>query len=564
MTKSHYSIGIDYGSESGRVLIINVKTGEIKGMHVIPYKHGVITESLPINSQRIPIGSALQHPQDYLDVLEVGIPCAMTKAGIQSNQIIGLGVDFTSSTILPVDRELTPLCFQKEWQHFHHAWAKLWKHHHTKVQTEKIYKLAAKRKEKWLRQLGFNISEEWAIPKIFEVFEDARDLYDASASFLEAADWIVSTLTSSLTRNNCSLGFKTFWNESEGFPEAFFIELDAEFGSTLLSKLQGNVKNVGTCAGFLTEEWANKLSLPIGLPIATGIIDAHSAVLGTGVYQSETLLMVMGTSTCHLMLNDELKEIPGISGVVKDAILPGMYAYEAGQSAVGDLFGSYMKNHVPKSYHCEAKEAGLSIFDLLEKKARSLSPGENGLLALDWHNGNRSILSDADLSGVLIGLTLQTKPEEIYRAYLESTAFGTRIIVETYLEWGMKIEEIVACGGLPQRNDLLMQIYANVLNKPIKVSKSDYAPAIGAAILGATAAGNKNGGFSRMEEAVKHMASPVEKTYYPHPEHVQIYEKLFYYYKEMQNYYGIQHVEMMKTLKKLRNQKNKPIELMST
>ncbi|WP_299090901.1 hypothetical protein [uncultured Metabacillus sp.] len=244
MTKSHYSIGIDYGSESGRVLIINIKTGEIKGMHVIPYKHGVITESLPDNPRRIPIGSALQHPQDYLEVLEVGIPCAMAKAGIHSNQIIGLGVDFTSSTILPVDYDLTPLCFHKDWKYYHHAWPKLWKHHRTKVQTDKIYKAATKRKEIWLRKLGFNISEEWAIPKIYEVFEDARDVYEASAYFLEAADWIVSTLTSTLIRNNCSLGFKAFWNERDGFPEEFFNELDAEFGSTLLSKLHGNITMV--------------------------------------------------------------------------------------------------------------------------------------------------------------------------------------------------------------------------------------------------------------------------------------------------------------------------------
>lgn len=561
MKNQKYSIGIDYGSESGRVLVVDVNTGEIKGMHVIPYRHGVITETLPNSSKRIPKGSALQHPKDYIEVLEEGIPYAIAQAGVRPEQIIGMGVDFTSSTIVPVNEALVPLCFDKVWQDSHHAWVKLWKHHHTKPQTEKIYELATHRKEEWLRRLGYNISEEWAIPKILEVFEDAPEVYASTAYFLEASDWITSTLTSKLTRNNCSLGFKAFWNEKDGFPEEFFNELDAEFGSTILSKLQGEVKNVGDCAGFLSNEWAEKLSLPYGLPIATGIIDAHAAVLGTGAYQPGTMLMVMGTSTCHIMLHPEAKEIPGISGVVKDSIVPGMYAYEAGQSAVGDLFGNYVKKHVPESCYQEAKELGLSVFDLLEERATALLPGENGMFALDWHNGNRSILSDADLSGVLVGLTLQSKPEEIYRAYMESTAFGAKIILDTYREWGMHVEEVVACGGLPQRNALLMQIYADVLNRPIKISQSDYAPAIGAAILGAVAAGKENGGYSTIEEAIQYMAQPIEKTFYPNAESVSVYETIFNYYKELHNYFGLQHVKMMKTLKQLRScsQKSKKL-----
>ncbi|MFE4895335.1 ribulokinase [Peribacillus butanolivorans] len=555
MKSSRYAIGIDYGSDSGRVLIVDIQTGEIKGMHVMPYRHGVIVDVLPNGSTQLPKGSALQNPADYLEVMEIGIPQAINQSGIDASQIIGLGIDFTSSTVLPVDQNLMPLCLKPEYRNSYHAWVKLWKHHHTKKQTDRIYTLATQRKENWMRKLGYNISEEWMIPKILEVFEDGKDIYNDTAYFFEASDWLVSLLTSSLIRNNCSLGFKAFWNEEQGFPEEFFNLLHPEFGKTILSKLGGEIKNVGTCAGYLTEEWAKKLSLPIGLPIATGIIDAHSAVLGTGVYQAEKLLMVMGTSTCHMMLNPEQKEISGISGVVKDAILPGMYAYEAGQSAVGDLFGNYVKKHVPQSYYLEAEEMGLSVFDLLEKKAKALLPGENGMIALDWHNGNRSILSDADLSGLLIGLTLHTKPEEIFRAYLESTAFGAKIIAETYKEWGMNVEEVVACGGLPQRNPLLMQIYADVLNMPIKISKSDYAPAIGAAILGAVAAGSENGGYDEMEIAIQSMSQPIEKTYYPVSEDVEVYEKMFKYYKQLHDYFGVGHIGVMKALKQFRNQK---------
>ncbi len=534
----------------------DVQTGEIMGTHIVPYQHGVITEQLPGTNISIPYGSALQHPQDYLDVLEIGIPCAVAKANIDAAQIIGLGIDFTASTVLPVDRDLNPLCFSPQFQNSHHSWVKLWKHHHTKPQTEKIYQLATQRKEKWLRRLGYNISEEWAIPKILEVFDDAPELYARTTYFIEAVDWIVSLLTSTITRSNCSLGFKAFWNEQDGFPEEFFYELDPEFGATIVSKLQGHIKQVGTCAGTLTKQWAEKLSLPQGLPIATGIIDAHSALLGNGVYQSQTLLMVMGTSTCHLMVSPELKEIPGISGVVKDSVIPGLYAYEAGQSAVGDLFGAYVNKHIPPAYVEEADRLGVSVFTLLEAKAEQLSPGENGLIALDWHNGNRSVLSDADLSGLLMGLTIHTKPEEIFRAYMESTAFGAKMILNTYQEWGMEIKEVIASGGLPKRNPLLMQIYADILDKPIKVAQSEQASAIGAAILGSVAAGGKNGGPSSIIQAIQQMASPIETTYYPNKENTQTYQTLYTMYQTLHNYFGIQHQHMMRTLKQMRSHRD--------
>ncbi len=549
MVDNYFSIGIDFGTESGRVLLVNVHSGSIEAIKVIPYRHGVIEDTLPINKQRIPKGSVLQHPGDYLHVLKEGVAHVLAESKVNPTHIIGIGVDFTSSTIVPVDHTLTPLCFYSNYHQSPHSWVKLWKHHHTKAETEKIYRVATQRKEKWMRKLGYNISEEWMIPKILEVFEQDREIYTHTAYYLEAVDWIVSILASKVSRNNCSLGFKAFWNEKDGYPEEFFTAIDPEFGKTILPKLAGEVKNIGECAGYLTEEWARKLSLPVNLPISTGVIDAHSAVLGTGVYQSGELLMVMGTSTCHMMLHSEEKEIPGISGVVKDAIIPGLYAYEAGQSAVGDLFGSYIKNHVPESYKQEADKQGVSMFDYLEKKAAKLSPGESGLIALDWHNGNRSILSNTDLSGCLIGLTLHTKPEAIFRTYLESTAFGANMIIGAYRDWGMDVREVVACGGLPQANKLLMQLYADILNMPIHVSQSNYAPAIGAAILGAVAAGRINNGYDDMEAAIRYMAQPIEKTYYPIKKHVEVYQQLFAHYKELHDYFGMKRLSMMRNLK---------------
>ncbi|WP_010531845.1 ribulokinase [Lentibacillus jeotgali] len=544
-----YSIGIDYGTESGRVLIINNNNGTIQGSSVIPYSHGVITEALPTKDKVIlQPDYALQHPGDYLEVLYKGIPQAMGKANISKSELSGIGVDFTSSTMVTTNAELEPLCFQSEYVNRPHAWVKLWKHHGPTKEAKELLDRALQEKHDWLRRYGFNISPEWLIPKCLEtIYEDER-LYDEADLFLEAGDWIVSWLTNEIVRSNCSLGFKAFWNETDGFPEDFLTNIHPKLGEMLHSKLRGRIGKIGECAGGLSLKIAEELGLPQGLPVGVAMIDAHSAILGIGASQSNQLSMVMGTSTCHMMLNDKEMQVPGISGVVKDGIIPGLYAYEAGQTAVGDLFGWYTQQ-VPQTFIGEAKQMQMSVFELLEKRASKKSPGDSGLIALDWHNGNRSVLSNADLTGLLVGLTFQTKPEDIYRAYLEATAFGAKIIVDNYQKWGLPIDEIFACGGLPQKNELLMQIYADVLNTDIHVSSTDYAPAVGAAILGAVAAGHSGGGYDRIVDAVYNMKQPFLKTYHSIEENVQKYEKLYSMYKELHDHFGYKHNNFMKNLK---------------
>jgi L-ribulokinase len=547
-----FSIGVDYGTESGRVLLINVQSGNIVGTVVIPYAHGVINskdDRIPYVS---PVGAAIQDPNDYLEVLLKGIPKILDETKIESSQIIGIGFDFTSSTVLPVDEFHVPLCLNPAFKTNHHAWVKLWKHRLSVPVKDEMYDLAKQGHANWFRRLGQNISEEWAIPKIYETYLKAPDVFDAATYFIEAGDWITTTLTGELTRNNCALGFKTLWTEEDGFPIDYFCSLDAHFGHSLPNKLAGRVKNIGETAGNLSIEWAQKLQLPVGLPVATCIIDAHAAIPGNGVSKSGTMLMVMGTSTCHLMVHKELYEISGISGVVKDAIIPGLYAYEAGQPAVGDLFASFVKNHVPASYEIEALEKDITLYKLLEEKASLLTPGESGLLALDWHNGTRSTLSNPNLSGLIVGLTLHTKPEEIFRAYLEATAYSAKKIISTYLSEGMDINEIVASGGLPQRNRLLMQIYADVLNRSIRISHSEYAPGIGAGILGSVAATRANGGYDTIEEAMENMVIPSEETFQPIEENVLKYAKLYDYYEELHQYFGVDNPTLMTGLMKLR------------
>ncbi|MEN1967882.1 ribulokinase [Lentibacillus sp. N15] len=547
-----YTIGIDFGTESGRVIIANVRNGNIKALCVIPYTHGVITQMLPIKQPiSIPHDFALQHPGDYLEVLYQGIPKAISGSEISPDQIIGIGIDFTSSTMIPTDQNLKPLCFYPSLRANPHSWAKLWKHHGPKHETNILHDRAIQVKPDWLKRYGFNISREWLIPKCFEVLNQDEFIYNQADLFLEAGDWIVAQLTGQVVRSNCSLGFKALWHETKGFPETFLSTIHPELGQMIHTKLRGKIGKVGECAGYLTTEMATKLGLPAELPVGVAIVDAHSAVLGTGVADSNRLAMVMGTSTCHMMLNEQEVPMPGISGIVKDAIVPGFYAYESGQSAVGDLFGWYA-NQVPFSFADEANKLQISVFDLLEKKAQQKKPGESGLIALDWHNGNRSILSDSDLTGLIVGLTLTSQPEDIYRAYMEATAFGAKIIVKNYEEGGIQINDILACGGLPQRNECLMQIYADVLNHSINVFSTEYAPAIGAAMLGATAAGKSSGGFDNVHDAVKQMQQPVLKTYHPIKKHVQIYEELFNIYKQLHNHFGYENI--MKKLKSVSTQ----------
>lgn len=533
-------MGIDFGTESGRVLITD-KNGQIVSASIVNYKHKVITEKLPtVEKYFLPKEYALQHPEDYLEVLQKGIPSAMQKANIANENIVGIGIAFTSSTVLATDSNLTPLCLYEQYKKKPQSWVKLWKHHGAQEEARRIYNTAVEREENWLSSYGNHVSAEWFLPKCLETFYKDRELYDNTSLFMEAGDWVVSMLTGKIVRSNCALGFKAFWNEKDGFPYDFFKALDLEFGKSLPSKLRGDIKNIGKTAGKLTKDMAEKTSLSEGTPVAVSIIDAHSSLLGIGASKEKQMTMVMGTSTCHLMLNERYKNVPGISGTVKDAIIPGLYAYEAGQSAVGDLFGWYSQQ-IPFSYESEAKEKKLSTFQLLEEKAERIQPGESGLIALDWFNGNRSVLSNFSLSGTIIGMTLKTTPEEIYRSLLESSAFGAKIIIDAYEDAGLIIEEIFACGGLPLKNALLMQIYADVLNKNVMVSQTEQASGIGAAVLGATAGKL----FNNVGEASQNMRKPFIKKYKPIKENAVKYQKMFVIYKQIHDYFGKENSELM-------------------
>ena len=548
---SKYTIGLDFGTLDGRAVLVDVKTGEETATSVYSYPDGVIDEVLPDSKTILGPDWALQNPADYLRVLKCAIPEVLKKSNVSPKDIIGIGVDFTSCTILPIDKQGTPLCMKDKWKSNPHSWVKLWKHHAAEPYANRLKDIALKRQEKFIHRYGDKISSEWMLPKIWQVLEEAPEIYEATDRFIEAGDWLVLQLTGKERRSSCNAGYKAIWDKKEGYPSPdFFAALHPRLKNVVEEKLSTDIYPTGSKAGELTIQMARLTGLKENTPVAVEIIDAHSAVPATTVTQPGKMVLIMGTSTCHMLLSKEQKLIPGIPGVVEGGILPGFFGYEAGQAAVGDIFDWFISNYVPANYEREAKERGLNVYRLLEEKSSKLKPGENGLIALDWWNGNRSILNNANLSGLIIGLTLNTKAEDIYRALIEATAFGTRVIIETFEKNGLPIEELYACGGMPHKDKLLMQIYADVTGREIKVASSRQASALGAAMFGALTAGSEAGGYDSIEEAVTHMASIEKKTYLPLPENVKVYNQLFAEYKKLHDYLGRGDNRVMERLKR--------------
>ncbi len=553
--KKKYAIGVDYGTESGRAVLVDLADGTEIAEHVTPYAHGVIDEKLPGTEQKLPHDWALQHPLDYIEVLIRSVPEVMNVSGVNPRNIVGIGIDFTACTMMPVDENGTPLCLIEEFAGEPHSWVKLWKHHAAQSEADRLNEIARERGEHFLKRYGGRISSEWMIAKVWQILNEAPDIYERTALFLEATDWVIYKMTGNIKRNSCTAGYKSIWHKHEGYPSnEFFKALDPRLEHLTETKLRGEVVPLGSRAGTLSEEMAISMGLIPGIAVAVGNVDAHAAVPAVGVVTPGKMVMAMGTSICHMLLGTEEKEVEGMCGVVEDGIIPGYLGYEAGQSAVGDIFAWYVEQCVPVHVKKKAEQAGLGIHEWLEQQAAKYRPGEIGLLALDWWNGNRSVLVDTNLTGVLLGLTLLTKPEEIYRSLLEATAFGTRKIVDAFNQNGIPVTELYACGGLPQKNKLLMQIYADVTNLEIKVAASSQTPALGAAMFAAVAAGSENGGYDSIIDAANKMARIRSDTFKPIPENAAIYEKLYQEYSVLHDYFGRGNNDVMKRLKAIKEE----------
>lgn len=548
-----YAIGLDFGTLSGRAVLVNIKNGEEVATAVMEYPHGVIQTSLPGLDVSLGDDWALQDPRDYLDVTKRIIPEVIEKSGVRPQDIIGIGIDFTACTILPVDKDGNPLCFSDKFRANPHSWVKLWKHHAAQYEANKFNDAAKSRNEQFLNLYGGKVSSEWLFPKLMQIVDESPDIYENAHAFIEAGDWMVMQITGNLTRNCCAAGFKASWNYDLGYPSREFLKtLHPKLENVVEDKLSGEVYPIGKRAGFISPEFSKATGLLPTTSVSVASIDAHVALPAMGVSSPGKMVLIIGTSTCNIIVSDKEYHVPGISGVVKDGVIPGFYGYEAGQAAVGDIFDWFIKTCVPKSYYDEAERRSIDIFELLTEKASRLMPGESGLLCLDWLNGNRSTLNDADLQGMILGLTLGTKPEEIYRSLIEATAFGQRLIMETFRENGVDVGELYACGGISLKNILLMQIYSDVMNMTIKISASTQVVALGSAIFGAVAAGGENGGYDTVEEATRAMSRLLDKQYVPNQAHAKTYDKIYNEYKKLYNYFGKEN-NVMKTLKNIKS-----------
>ncbi|SFR98920.1 ribulokinase [Anaeromicropila populeti] len=552
-----YSIGVDYGTQSGRAVLVDVVNGEVVAQATKIYTHGVMDEFLPDGTKLGP-DWAIEHPADYLEVLEVTIPAVLKESGVNPADVIGLAIDFTACTMLPVDKEGTPLCFQEELKSVPHAWLKLWKHHAAQPQANKLNQIATQRGEDFLARYGGKISSEWMIPKIMQILEEAPEIYDRTDRFMEATDWVTLKMTGVEARNSCTAGYKALWHKQKGYPsKEFFKALDVRLENVVEDKLSTDIHSLGEKAGELTAEMAAKIGLLPGTAVGVANVDAHVSLPAVGITEPGKMLMIIGTSTCDILLGTEEKIVPGMCGVVEDGVLPGFFGYEAGQSCVGDHFEWFVKSCVPAAYFDEAEKLGISIHQFLTEKASQLAVGESGLLALDWWNGNRSCLVDVDLTGMMLGMTLTTKPEEMYRALIEATAYGKKMIIETFENSGVPINELYACGGISKKNSMMMQIYADVTNKEIFIGASDQTPALGAAMFGAVAAGAEKGGYDSIFDAAKRMGKVEEKTYKPIPENVVAYQKLYVEFKMLHDYFGRGENDVMKRLKAMKAEAKK-------
>jgi L-ribulokinase len=546
-----YSIGLDFGTLSGRAVLCEVETGNIIAQAAIDYPHGVIDESL--FDKNLPPDWALQHPQDYLDVLYYIVPEVMKKAHINKEDVIGIGVDFTSCTIVPLNDSYEPLCFDPAWREEPHAYVKLWKHHAAQRDADRLREVAQQRNESWLERYGGRISSEFLFPKLMQILREAPDVYEAASTFMECGDWLVFMLCGAERRSACAAGYKALWSKSEGYPSnEFFAALDPRMENVVDEKLSRDIYPLGQRAGYLTAQMAERLGLHENTAVAVNVLDAHVALPAVGITKPGEMLMIIGTSACDMMLSDEEKPVKGICGYVDGGILPGYFGYEAGQACVGDHFDWLIRNIIPSSYQSQAEEQGISIHTLLEQRASQLKVGESGLLALDWWNGNRSVLVDADLTGLLIGMNLNTKPEEIYRALIEGIAFGLRKIIEAFIDSGIGINTLYACGGIADKNKLMMQIYADVTGKDIYISGEPQTVALGSAIFGAVAAGKTAGGYDDVFEAANMMSKLQADYYRANESNKMIYDKLFSEYEKLHDYFGRGGNDVMKRLKSIK------------
>lgn len=536
---SKYTIGIDFGTLSGRAVLVDVKDGREVADCVLDYPHAVMDQTLAATGETLPANYALQDPHDYLAVLDHVIPTVMRTSGVAPQDIIGLCVDFTCCTCLPVRADGTPLCFTEEFAGNKHAYVKLWKHHAAQPYADRFNRVARERGETFLDNFGGKVSCEWMFAKVMETLEEAPEVYDACTYIVESADWVNWLLTGELTRGYLFAAYKTEYLMDRGYPSSDFLAaLNPRLRDVTETKLAGRMVYIGERAGSVCAAAAARWGLCEGTAVATPMPDAHVASPALGQSHEGDMFGILGTSGCYMLIDKTFREVPGICGVVQDGLVPGFYGYEAGLCCFGDHFAWAAENVMTKEYVEEAKTRGLSPLKLLIEKASRQAPGEHGLIALNWFNGNRNILVNSNLSGAFVGMTLQTRPEDMLRALIESTAYGTRVIIENFRTHGVAVKTFVAGGGIARKDPFTMQLFADVLNMDIRIAGSTQIPALACGIYAAVAAGAEAGGYATLDEAGAAMNSLSETVYHPDPAAAAVYDALYAEYLTLHDYFG--------------------------
>ena len=525
-----YSIGLDFGTLSARAIIADVENGStLPYESVFEYPHAIIQE---IDGRALPTGYALQHPQDYIDALEFLIPDLLKNNDVDKSNIIGIGIDFTDCTVFPIDKDFTPLCLLDEYRSEPHAYAKLWKHHTSERYAKAVEDASLAYDPEILSVTGNRMTSEFLIPKLYEVLCEARDVYQSTYKFILGGDFLASLLIGKEAIHSKAYSAKQHYNGASFPSRDFFASIDPDLADAYEEKSITHLSSVEQPVGTLCREWAEKTGLCETVKIAAPILDAHSAICASGI-ESGRIVLALGTSAVVETLTEGTRSIDGILATSYESVAEGYHTIEAGLAALGDLFDWFVKSCVPEEYKQAARGAGMNIHQYLRSLAEKQSVGEHRLIALDWFNGSRSIVLDNDLSGAIIGLRLSTRPEDIYRALIESTAFGIRRILDCFRSQGIKVDSISATGGIALKDPLLMQIYASVLNLPIECLASTQATALGSAIYGAVA----GGAYSSVKEASCAMHSPVALTYYPNEDDNAKYEKIYKHYLTLCDYF---------------------------
>ena len=546
MKDKRYVIGLDFGTLSGRAVLVDTRDGAIVATAVREYRHGIIQEGLPDSDVRLGVDWCLQDPDDYLEVLQAVVPALLGEGEVRPEQVIGLSLDFTASTLVPLTVDGTPLCKLPQYRNRPHAYVKLWKHHAAQPEADEINRKLSTFPNDVAAYYGDRISAELPLPKAMQMMREDPELYRAMDTLSEAADWLNRLMTGARKRSINTAGYKAMYFNELGYPsEAFFRQIDPQLAGFVSEKLAGDICRMTERFGNLNAEWASRLGLCEGTAVGCSIIDAHAGMAGCGITQPGRMMLALGTSSVQSMLSDTPYSSNGVIGTIRDSVIPGYYMWESGLAAVGDQLAWYAGLGAPPGEEGNAMQA-------LSSRAENLAPGECGLLALDWWNGNKTPYVNGRLSGVLLGLRLDTSTVEIFRALMESTAFGTKMILDVFEQAGESVREIVACGGIVEKNPLLMQIYADVLGREIRVAGCSQTMALGSAIYAAVAAGAKAGGYDTLDEAAKNMTCLKAESYRPNMRNHAIYQSLYREYRRLTGYFGGENANALHCLQTLR------------